>query len=1149
MKKIIYLFIFLSSIILWHACKQEEENLPGTIYGVVTDKATGEPVKSAGVELSPVGLKTITGTEGQFEFTELVPGNYTLLVTKTGYMDYASNTIEVKPGQTAQSDIQMELLPPALKVVDDNRKEISELDFGEAESDVARSFNLFNDGEETLNFQITKTAVWIDSISKTEGSVSAGNIQPIVVFIDRDKLHERENATTIHITSNSGSKQIKVIATNNRTEMSLNILETTDITASSAVFNAEIINSGNPKYTERGFVYHTSPMPTKEQTIALLTAPVTEETKFSVKADGLELDQTYYVRAYATNMLGTVYSSNQISFIANATLPTVSTQQVTQIDIASGTATFNGTIVTEGDPVYSERGFVYGTVPNPTIDGNKKIVSGRGTGAYSANITELAEGYTYYVRAYATNEQGTAYGVDVSFSFIATMPTVVTSPVSNIKIGNGTVTFNGKVETLGDLGYTERGFVYNTTHNPTIDDTKLVASGSGLGAYSLNASGIQEGAIYYVRAYLQNSKGVVYGEEVAFDFNAIMPTLSTKEVTNKNIANGMATFNGIIETVGDPMYTERGFVYGIMHNPTLTDGSKLVVPGLGTGLYMANVTGLSEGNLYYIRAYANTPKSCVYGEEVALNFTATMPKVFTSAVTNINIGAGTATFNAKVDSLGDLGYTERGFVYNTAHNPTIDDTKLVASGSGLGIYSLNVSDIQEGDVYYVRAYLQNSKGVVYGEEVVLNFMATMPKVSTSAVTNINIGAGTATFNAKVDSLGDWGYTERGFVYSTTHNPTIDDTKLVASGSGLGTYSLNASGIQEGAIYYVRAYLQNSKGVVYGEEVSFDFNGVMPVVKTQAVTNKIIASGVATLNGTIVSKGDPSYTERGFVYGITPNPTKDDATIKIVSGTGTGSYSISVSNLNMGSVYHVRAYAESVKGIVYGENVSFDFNAVMPIVSTDRIEIPNNTSAVFYGTVSSLGDPAYIERGFVYGTMLLPSLENAATKIVAEGTILGVFNAEVSDLDPQETYNIRAYVKSQAGVVYGEIKTIDPEFREYWSLPTFVHAGQVYRVYPDLGSTMNWDQANQACEDLTFAGYDDWILPSKEILNTMYINKDEIGGFTTTTSSSSRYWSSTYEGSSYDYSYSYYYVQFFSTGNQSYDSERNGNRVRPVRLEQ
>ena len=237
MKKIIYLFIFLSSIILWHACKQEEENLPGTIYGVVTDKATGEPVKSAGVELSPVGLKTITGTEGQFEFTELVPGNYTLLVTKTGYADYASNTIEVKPGQTAQSDIQMELLPPALKVVDDNRKEISELDFGEAESDVARSFNLFNDGVETLEWQITKTAEWITQISKTEGELKAGATQSLIVTIDRSKLTTGVNSTTIHITSNNGSKQLRVVATNGTVLATLNTLDVSSIKRSSAVFN------------------------------------------------------------------------------------------------------------------------------------------------------------------------------------------------------------------------------------------------------------------------------------------------------------------------------------------------------------------------------------------------------------------------------------------------------------------------------------------------------------------------------------------------------------------------------------------------------------------------------------------------------------------------------------------------------------------------------------------------------------------------------------------------------------------------------------------------------------------------------------------------------------------------------------------------
>ena len=65
MKKLLYLFFGILLICgIYQACTPEE--IPGSIYGVVADKATGEPIKSAGVELSPSGLKTITGSEGQF---------------------------------------------------------------------------------------------------------------------------------------------------------------------------------------------------------------------------------------------------------------------------------------------------------------------------------------------------------------------------------------------------------------------------------------------------------------------------------------------------------------------------------------------------------------------------------------------------------------------------------------------------------------------------------------------------------------------------------------------------------------------------------------------------------------------------------------------------------------------------------------------------------------------------------------------------------------------------------------------------------------------------------------------------------------------------------------------------------------------------
>ena len=166
MKKSLYLFFGILLICgIYQACTPEE--LPGSIYGVVADKATGEPIKSAGVELSPSGLKTITGSEGQFQFDNIAQGSYTLLITKTGYSDYASSTITVQPGQTTKVDVQIEKLPPALKVVNDNREEISTLDFGSAIDDVARSFSLFNDGTESLEWQITTTAEWIKSDRKS----------------------------------------------------------------------------------------------------------------------------------------------------------------------------------------------------------------------------------------------------------------------------------------------------------------------------------------------------------------------------------------------------------------------------------------------------------------------------------------------------------------------------------------------------------------------------------------------------------------------------------------------------------------------------------------------------------------------------------------------------------------------------------------------------------------------------------------------------------------------------------------------------------------------------------------------------------------------------------------------------------------------
>ncbi len=514
MKKSLYfLFSLLLVCGIYQACAPED--LPGSIYGTVVDKATGEPIKSAGVELSPSGLKTVTGSEGQFEFTELDPGKYTLVITKTGYMDGVSHTIEVKPGQQAKGDVQIEKLPPALKVVDDNRQEISTLDFGSAEADVARSFSLFNDGTESLEWQITTTAEWIKSVSKIEGVLSAGATQSLIVTIDRTKLKSGENTTTAHITSNNGSKQLTITATNSTVLATLNTLAATNVKTTTATLNGEILTNGSPKYSERGFVYAESSMPTIGSCIQKITSTLTDSKTYSATVAGLTKGKTYYVRAYAINAGEEAYSTNEVSFTPSDALPQVSTQAVTNISRTAGRATFHGTIVDAGEPTYTERGFVYATTHNPMVGSDTKVVAaGKGTGEFSANASNLQVGQTYYVRAYATNTQGTAYGEEVVADFKAIPPQVKT--VSGTYTSTTTVYLIGKITNIGDPEYTERGFIYATIQNPTLDDasvTKVTVAKTSSAQFEkeISISNLSS-ATYYLRAYVKSSAGTFYGE-------------------------------------------------------------------------------------------------------------------------------------------------------------------------------------------------------------------------------------------------------------------------------------------------------------------------------------------------------------------------------------------------------------------------------------------------------------------------------------------------------------------------------------------------------------------------------------------------------------------------------------------------------------
>ncbi|MCQ2077534.1 MAG: carboxypeptidase regulatory-like domain-containing protein [Bacteroidaceae bacterium] len=309
MKTWYFAALFAAVVFLASSCKKDADDVTmnnGAIYGVVTDKSTGEPVQNAGVELLPRGLKTVTGTDGAFEFVGIAEGTYNLYVTKTGYADYKSNNLQVKASDKGNSvAVQLEKLPPALQVLDDNGVDISEIDFGASEGEVMRSFNIFNKSEANLEWEIIYQSDWIQSLNKQSATLKPGSTQVIVITINRDKLQEGRNSTVMHIISDNGSKQLTIKANGS---VIVETLDPTGVTADMASLNGKLNRKPNSTILEYGFVYSTKPMPSVEDNERkLVVTGGANIGAFHVDATNLQNRTIYYYRAYVNTETDTYY--------------------------------------------------------------------------------------------------------------------------------------------------------------------------------------------------------------------------------------------------------------------------------------------------------------------------------------------------------------------------------------------------------------------------------------------------------------------------------------------------------------------------------------------------------------------------------------------------------------------------------------------------------------------------------------------------------------------------------------------------------------------------------------------------------------------------------------------------------------------------
>jgi hypothetical protein len=383
------------------------------------------------------------------------------------------------------------------------------------------------------------------------------------------------------------------------------------ITQTTASVAGAVTADAGAAVTVRGFCYSTNNNPLISNDTVQAGAGL---GTFSATLRNLSAGSTYYFRAFAVNAGGVGYGlvqSFQTPALATATITTNPVYGISNQSAYSG-----GNISSDGGSAVTQRGVAFGTSANPTTAGS--ITSnGTGVGSYTSIMAGLTPSTTYYVRSYAINASGTAYGQERSFQTTAQASGPVTVPILGTQfvvktdsnfIGGGNITSDGN-STITSLG-----ICWNRTGMPTLSDSVVYFATPGLGSFDLPfqlPTGCNEN--FYIRAFAVNVVGVGYGQEVS-TANGYVSKFGGISVSN--ITGTGATVEATILSDGGCPVLERGVCFSIAPNATNGNPFFTVQSGIGIGTFSCQLNLLRPEVTYYCRAYVITTNGTYFGPEV-----------------------------------------------------------------------------------------------------------------------------------------------------------------------------------------------------------------------------------------------------------------------------------------------------------------------------------------------------------------------------------------------------------------------------------------------------------------------------------------------------------------------------------------------------
>lgn len=370
----------------------------GNIAGKVTEEGSNNAIEGATIEISGIEQSVKTGSNGMFKFEKLPADNYTIYVSKDGYVS-DSKVITVVASQTAQSDFSLlKNLPEATP---------SEVLLTTANN--SASIELKNTRSADMEFTIQASQPWL-SVSPTNGVIASKNVKILKIVADYSKIEYGEYTESVVINVGQSSLSIPVLISYTKPAyIEVTSPEAGKVYAMGTVlpinWNSNVGGTVKIELVRNGSV--------QQSIISSVDNYSTGNHSWGIPSLAVDAYQVRITSNETPNISGT----SEVFYLEEGpTPPVVSTGEVTSI--TSSAITVTGSIEDLGKTYnnVTQYGHVYSEVnPNPTISDYKyNHGSTNQLLSYSTELINLKPNTRYYVRAYAENPKGISYGTAVS---------------------------------------------------------------------------------------------------------------------------------------------------------------------------------------------------------------------------------------------------------------------------------------------------------------------------------------------------------------------------------------------------------------------------------------------------------------------------------------------------------------------------------------------------------------------------------------------------------------------------------------------------------------------------------------------------------------------------------------------------------------